>query len=54
MVFKLIGETHHEVLNLEGSKLLDLSVQKRPMKEWVHVSFECCNQSRKFADKALK
>ena len=54
MVFKLEGEAHKEALNLEGSQLFDPSGKKRPMKEWVQVSFKNADNWDKFADEAVK
>ena len=39
MVFKLAGKEHIEALALDGSQLFDPSGKKRPMKEWVQVSY---------------
>src|SRR5262245_22073736 len=54
MVFKLTGKTHEEALNLDGSQLFDPSGKKRPMKEWVQVSFDHSDKWTKFAKEALK
>lgn len=40
MVFKLQANQHFEALSLQGSVLFDPSGKKRPMKEWVQVSYE--------------
>ncbi len=39
IVCKLAGDIHTEALALKGSVLFDPSGKKRPMKEWVQVSF---------------
>lgn len=39
MVFKLNGDIHKEALLLKESILFDPFKKKRPMKEWVQVSF---------------
>jgi len=52
MVFKLSGETHAEALNLEGSQLFDPSKKKRPMKEWVQVSYKHKSKWQAFAKEA--
>jgi hypothetical protein len=54
MVFKLTGDTHEEAISLNGSKLFDPSEKKRPMKEWVQVSFDNKEKWPKFAKAALK
>jgi hypothetical protein len=54
MVFKLSDEIHEEALSLDGSQLFDPSGKKRPMKEWVQVSFEHKDKWQKFAKAALK
>jgi hypothetical protein len=54
MVFKLTGDTHEEAISLNGSKLFDPSGKKRPMKEWVQVSFDYKEKWLKFAKAALK
>ncbi len=53
MVFKLIGKAHAEALGLSGSHLFDPSGKKRPMKEWVQVSFTHHAKWTKFAKSAL-
>jgi hypothetical protein len=54
MVFKLTGNIHHDALSLEGSQLFDPSGKKRPMKDWVQVSFEYADKWENFAEKAFK
>ena len=49
MVFKLTADSHHEAISLDGSQLFDPSGKKRPMKEWVQVSFEHSDMWEKFA-----
>ncbi len=39
MVFKLTGKDHEEAMKLKGSQLFDPSGKKRPMKEWVQVTY---------------
>lgn len=39
MVFKLDGSAHEDAMKLKGSTLFDPSGKKRPMKEWVQVSY---------------
>jgi hypothetical protein len=53
MVFKLKEEIHAEALILDGSKLFDPSGKKRPMKEWVQVSFDNKDVWIKFAKDAM-
>ncbi|MEO8148203.1 MAG: hypothetical protein ABI723_11220 [Bacteroidia bacterium] len=53
MVFKLTDDTHKEALSLNGSRLFDPSGKKRPMKEWVQVSFSYSDRWEKFAKAAL-
>ncbi len=52
MVFKLPSDTHQEALGLAGSQLFDPSGKKRPMKEWVQVSFIHFTQWEKYATSA--
>ena len=52
MVFKLNDKTHEEALRLKGSKLFDPSGKKRPMKEWVQVTYEHADKWKKFAKSA--
>ncbi len=52
MVFKLIGEKHSEALSLDGSQLFDPSEKKRPMKEWVQVSFDYSDNWKEYAESA--
>ena len=54
MVFKLTGEKHREALSLDGSQLFDPSGKKRPMKEWVQVSYDYKGKWEKFANEAMK
>lgn len=54
MVFKLSRDVHQEALSLEGSQLFDPSGKKRPMKEWVQVSFDYKSEWTKFAKEAAK
>lgn len=54
MVFKLTGDIHEEAISLDGSQLFDPSGKKRPMKEWVQVSFDNKDKWTKFAKAALK
>ncbi len=53
MVFKLTDDMHEEALSLDGSKLFDPSGKKRPMKEWVQVSFDYKDKWEKFAKAAM-
>ncbi|ASS48486.1 MAG: hypothetical protein A3D31_08000 [Candidatus Fluviicola riflensis] len=53
MVFKLTGDTHKEALSLDGSQLFDPSGKKRPMKEWIQVSFHYQEHWQHFAQEAL-
>jgi len=39
MVFKLDPDTKEKALKLKGSMLFDPSGKKRPMKEWVQLSY---------------
>ena len=52
MVFKLTGEVHNITLSLNGSQLFDPSRKKRPMKEWVQVSFDYSNNWTEYAKSA--
>jgi hypothetical protein len=54
MVFKLTGDEHKEALSLDGSQLFDPSGKKRPMKEWIQVTFNYKQHWKKFAEVALK
>ena len=54
MVFKLSGKIHDDALSLNGSQLFDPSGKRRPMKEWVQVSFEYKDKWEKYAKEALK
>lgn len=54
MVFKLTGETHSDVLSLDGSQLFDPSGKKRPMKEWVQVSFDYSDNWKEYAIFAME
>lgn len=54
MVFKLRGETHHNVLSLDGSQLFDPSGKKRPMKEWVQVPSDYSDKWVEFANQAME
>ena len=54
MVFKLSGDEHETAFGLKGSKLFDPSGKKRPMKEWVQVSFTHKAQWPVFAKAALQ
>ena len=53
IVVKLSGKVHEEALNLKGSKLFDPSGKKRPMKEWVQITFDNKDKWSKFAKEAL-
>lgn len=53
MVFKLTGTTHAEALALQGSVLFDPSGKKRPMKEWVQLSFTHKNKWLQYAQLAF-
>lgn len=53
MVFKLTGDVHKEAISLSGSQLFDPSGKKRPMKEWVQVSFKHKSKWKNFAEAAL-
>jgi hypothetical protein len=50
----LAGDTHEEAISLDGSQLFDPSGKKRPMKEWVQVSFDNKEKWTAFAKAALK
>ncbi|MEW6468322.1 MAG: hypothetical protein AB1458_05320 [Bacteroidota bacterium] len=52
MVFKLGGDSHHDALELSGSRLFDPSGKKRPMKEWVQVSYRHRDKWAALAKKA--
>lgn len=52
MVFKLTGETHSDALSLDASQLFDPSGKKRPMKEWVQVSYHYKENWADFAKSA--
>jgi len=52
MVFKLSGDMHEHALGLSGSQLFDPSKKKRPMKEWVQVSFKHQEKWLNFAQEA--
>jgi hypothetical protein len=52
MVFKLTGDPHEEAISLDGSTLFDPSGKKRPMREWVQVSFDHKKEWEKFAKAA--
>jgi hypothetical protein len=54
MVFKLTGENHSDALSLDGSQLFDPSGKKRPMKEWVQVSFDYSDNWNEYAKSAMK
>lgn len=54
MVFKLTGEIHSDALSLDGSQLFDPSGKKRPMKEWVQVSFDYSDNWREYAKSAME
>ena len=54
MVFKLTGDMHKEALSLDGSQLFDPSGKKRPMKEWVQVSFSYKDKWPTYAKEAMK
>ena len=54
MVFKLTGDIHKDALSLDGSQLFDPSGKKRPMKEWVQVSFDNKDRWTKYAKDAMK
>ena len=54
MVFKLSGDIHTEAMNLKGSQLFDPSGKRRPMKEWVQITFEHQEKWIKYASEALK
>lgn len=53
MVFKLNGDAHQEALSLDGSQQFDPS-GKRPMKEWIQVSFHHADKWKRFASEAVK
>lgn len=53
MVFKLRGESHRMAMSMEGSQLFDPSGKKRPMKEWVQISFKKQIHWEAFAKEAL-
>lgn len=53
MVFKLTGDTHEKALKLAGSQLFDPSKKKRPMKEWVQVSYRHKAMWQAFAEAAM-
>jgi len=52
MVFKLTGETHSDAFSLDASQLFDPSGKKRPMKEWVQVSYHYKDKWNQFAKSA--
>lgn len=54
MVFKLKDDWHKKALDLNGSQLFDPSGKKRPMKEWVQVSFKNHSHWESFSKAALK
>jgi len=54
MVFKLTGDNHSNALHLEGSQLFDPSGKKRPMKEWVQVSFDNSDHWIEYATSAME
>ncbi|PSL49912.1 hypothetical protein CLV51_1011252 [Chitinophaga niastensis] len=54
MVFKLNGDVHQDALSLDGAQLFDPSGKKRPMKEWVQVSFDYKDKWAKFTKEAAK
>jgi hypothetical protein len=54
MVFKLAGDAHKEALSMGGSQLFDPSGKKRPMKEWVQVSYDNADKWEKLVKAALK
>ena len=54
MVFKLSGKDHEQAMNLKGSQLFDPSGKKRPMKEWVQVSFTYSTMWKQLALSALE
>jgi hypothetical protein len=53
MVFKLTDKLHEEALSLKDSELFDPSGKKRPMKEWVQVTFDHKDHWEKFAKAAM-
>ena len=54
MVFKLHGKNHELAMNLNGSQLFDPSGKKRPMKEWVQVTFDYSKKWKQLALSALE
>ncbi len=54
MVFKLSGAEHALAIKLDGAKLFDPSDKKRPMKEWVQLSFAHKDRWNELAIEALK
>ncbi len=44
---------HKEALSLDGSQLFDPSGKKRPMKEWIQVSFDHNDKWANYAKAAL-
>ncbi len=54
MVFKLTGKEHESALQLKGSQLFDPSGKKRPMKEWVQVSFDYSKKWKHYAVVSLE
>lgn len=54
MVFKLTGEMHSEALSLDNSQLFDPSKKKRPMKEWVQVSYNYSEHWDRYAKSAME
>ena len=54
MVFKLSGKDHEQAMSLKGSQLFDPSGKKRPMKEWVQVSFTYSTMWKHLALSALE
>jgi len=54
MVFKLKGDAHATALGLAGSVLFDPSGMKRPMKEWVVVSWDHSSRWEELARAAFQ
>jgi hypothetical protein len=54
MAFKLTGDAYKEAPSLDGSILFDPSGRKRPMKEWVQVTYDHKSDWETFAKGALK
>ena len=54
MVFKLTGDIYSAALGYDGSQLFDPSGKKRPMKEWVQISYKHKDKWLTLANEAKK